>query len=173
MFIECRKTCAMIRSIQSQDIDAITAIYNHYISDTIVTFEIDCITPSVMRQRVKEAREQGYPWLVAEDGSGKVVGYAYAGKWKGRLAYRHSAEISVYLDQQATGQGLGTALYEQLFSELAKRKIHVAIGGISLPNPASIALHEKLGMTKVAHFSEVGFKFEKWIDVGYWQKVIE
>ena len=70
-------------------------------------------------------------------------------------------------------RGWGTKLYEQLFAELSKRHIHVAIGGIALPNPESIALHEKFGMTKVAHFAEVGYKFEKWIDVGYWQKIIE
>ncbi len=112
------------------------------------------------------------PWLVAENDSGVVVGYAYASKWKGRCAYRHSAEVTVYLAPDAAAQGVGTRLYEALFSELRDRGIHTAIGGIALPNPPSVALHEKFGMKKVAHFAEVGHKFDRWIDVGYWQVVL-
>ena len=163
----------MIRSVQPLDIESVAEIYNYYACNTIVTFEIECVSTLDMQQRVNEAQEQDLPWLVAENSHGKVVGYAHASKWKGRCAYEHSVEVSVYLDHQATAQGWGTKLYERLFVELSKRHIHVAIGGIALPNPESIALHEKFGMTKVAHFAEVGYKFEKWIDVGYWQKIIE
>ena len=98
-----------------------------------------------------------------------VVGYVSAAKWKGRSAYRFSVESTIYLDHRSTGQGIGTKLYGQLFSILRSRSIHVVIGGIALPNAASVALHERLGFTKVAHFAEVGFKFGRWVDVGYWQ----
>lgn len=96
-----------------------------------------------------------------------MIGYAYASKWKGRCAYRYSVEVSVYLHAEQSGQGMGTALYSALFKQLSELGYHVAIGGIALPNAASVALHEKFGMKKVAHFKEIGFKFGQWVDVGY------
>ena len=104
--------------------------------------------------------------------AGEVVGYAYATKWNRRSAYRFSAEVTVYLDHGRRGRGIGSKLYQQLLPTLQLSGIHVAIGGIALPNNASVALHEKLGFQKVAQFREVGFKFNKWIDVGYWEKVL-
>jgi phosphinothricin acetyltransferase len=101
-----------------------------------------------------------------------VQGFAYASKWKGRCAYRYSVESTAYLADCSTGRGIGTRLYEALFTELRKSKMHVVMAGIALPNDASIALHEKLGFEKVAHFREVGWKFGKWIDVGYWQLLL-
>jgi phosphinothricin acetyltransferase len=111
------------------------------------------------------------PWLVAEQNR-QVVGYAYAGKWHGRSAYRFTAESTVYLHEQFVGCGLGRELYEALLLELRSKSVHAVIGGIALPNPASVALHEKLGFEKAAHYREVGFKFGRWIDVGYWQKML-
>jgi L-amino acid N-acyltransferase YncA len=87
----------------------------------------------------------------------------------GRCAYRYSVESTVYLDPSFTGKGVGTRLYERLLASLRASGIHVVIGGIALPNPRSVAFHEKFGLTKAAHFNEVGFKFGEWIDVGYWQ----
>ena len=121
-----------------------------------------------MAERICGVAAASLPWLVAEQ-SGQVVGYAYATKWKARSAYRFSVESSVYLAQSVIGQGLGSKLYEALFALLKERGVHVVIGVITLPNPASIAFHEKLGLKKVAHFEEVGFKFNKWLDVGCWQ----
>ena len=92
---------------------------------------------------------------------------------KGRCAYRYSAEVTVYLDAAVVGQGLGTQLYTALFDSLRRSGCHVAIGGIALPNAASVALHEKFAMQKVAHFGEVGFKFGRWVDVGYWQLTLQ
>jgi L-amino acid N-acyltransferase YncA len=100
---------------------------------------------------------------------GVVIGYAYAGKWNVRSAYRHTVETTVYLSNSTLSKGWGTRLYQALFDTLRDKSIHTIVGGITLPNPASIALHEKFGMKKVAHFSEVGYKFGKWLDVGYWQ----
>jgi L-amino acid N-acyltransferase YncA len=100
------------------------------------------------------------------------MGYAYAQPWKGRSAYRYSVEVSVYLDHQITQQGIGSRLYGELFQILAERGFHAVIGGVTLPNPVSVRLHEKFGFEKVAHFKEVGYKFGKWIDVGYWEKIV-
>lgn len=106
--------------------------------------------------------------MVAED-RGVVVGYAYASKWKARSAYRFAVESTVYLDPHYTGKGVGTKLYQELLKILRTKSLHVVIGGIAQPNPASVALHERLGFEKVAHFKEVGFKLGRRVDVGYWQ----
>lgn len=161
----------MIRPVQPTDVPALTDIYNYYIRETTATFEEEEIVSDNMQSRIQKVESSGLPWLVAEE-LDEIVGYAYATKWKERSAYRHSVEISVYVDNHKHGNGWGTKLYQALFTELQKRNIHVAIGGITLPNDASIALHEKFGMVKVAHFKEIGFKFGQWLDVGYWQKKI-
>jgi phosphinothricin acetyltransferase len=124
-----------------------------------------------MARRMEEVWSASLPWLVAELG-GHVVGYAYASKWKARYGYRFSTEISVYLDAAHGGRGMGSKLYDQLFPMLRDRGVHSAIGGIALPNEASVALHEKFGLEKVAHFKEVGIKFNQWIDVGYRQRTL-
>ncbi|WP_438498784.1 GNAT family N-acetyltransferase [Alteromonas australica] len=98
-----------------------------------------------------------------------IIGYAYATKWKERSAYRFSVESTIYLSNEFQGKGLGTVLYASLLNKLKILGINSVIGGVTLPNPASVGLHEKLGMEKVAHFSKVGFKFNQWLDVGYWQ----
>lgn len=162
----------MIRPAEPRDAEAIAAIYNHYIVNTIITFEEEVITAQDITERIKETGAANLPWLVAEE-DGAVVGYAYASKWKGRCAYRYSVECSVYFSPSSVSKGWGTKLYEALFGVLREKSIHVVIGGIALPNPASVALHEKLGMKQVAHFNEVGFKFERWLDVGYWQMSLE
>jgi L-amino acid N-acyltransferase YncA len=161
----------MIRTAIASDADSIARIYNHYILNTIITFEEQAVSASEIVELITEVTSASLPWLVAEH-DGQIMGYAYASKWKGRCAYRFSVEITVYLDPNSVGKGYGTKLYEQLFASLRECGMHVVIGGIALPNTASIALHEKLGLRKVAHFSEVGFKFNKWIDVGYWQAML-
>lgn len=158
----------MIRPVLPEDVPALCAIYNHYVANTIITFEEQLVTEADLLARIRKVEQAGLCWLVADTGQ-DVVGYAYAAAWKERAAYRHSVETTVYLAPAHTGQGWGTRLYAALFAELRKRPVHIAIGGIALPNAASVALHEKFGMKKVAHFSEVGCKFGKWIDVAYWQ----
>jgi L-amino acid N-acyltransferase YncA len=166
---ESAKEVTMIRAATASDADAIARIYNHYITNTIVTFEEDPISSADMASRLAEVTAASLPWIVVEQ-DGEVFGYAYATKWKGRCAYRFSVESTIYLAPGATGKGFGTTLYERLVAILREGSTHVVIGGIALPNAASVALHERLGFEKVAHFREVGFKFEKWIDVGYWQR---
>jgi L-amino acid N-acyltransferase YncA len=159
-----------IRSATVADADTIVVIYNHYVTETIVTFEEVPITASDIVERMQSVWSAGLPWLVAETAEG-VRGYAYATKWKERIGYRFSVETSVYLAHDAGGRGLGSALYGALFPLLEARGIHAAMGGIALPNDASVALHEKFGMRKVAHFAQPGIKFGQWVDVGYWQRV--
>ena len=159
----------MIRAVESYDVDDITDIYNHYITHTIITFEEEPITVAEMQTRITTVTGKGFPWLVCENEQGKVIGYAYASSWRERYAYRFSVEVTVYLAKSAKGNGYGYQLYRALFEVLKARKITTVIGGITLPNSASIALHEKLGMKKVAHFEKVGYKFNQWLDVGYWQ----
>ena len=157
-----------VRPATTADADAIARIYNHYVAHSIVTFEEEAVSVDDMAGRIGQVLAEGLPWLVGEEG-GRVVGYAYASKWKRRYGYRFSVESTVYLDPGCMGRGWGTRLYEGLFPLLSDWGAHLVIGGIALPNDASVALHEKVGMEKVAHFREVGIKFGQWIDVGYWQ----
>ncbi len=158
----------MIRQAVATDAEAVACIYNHYIRETIITFVEQPVSPSEMAERIAQTAAASLPWLVAEQ-SDTIVGYAYASKWKERSAYRFSAETTIYLVPGCFGKGIGTSLYQALLKQLKDLGLHVAIGGVALPNAASVALHEKLGFRKVAHFGEVGFKFDKWIDVAYWQ----
>ena len=103
---------------------------------------------------------------------GEIRGYMYANKWKSRSAYRYSAELSVYVRHGHQGRGLGKMLMDRFLHELKSCGYPTVIGGIVLPNERSIRLHESFGFKKVAHFSEVGFKFGKWLDVGYWQRIL-
>jgi phosphinothricin acetyltransferase len=160
-----------IRAAEAADAGAIAAIYKHYVTESAITFEEEPPAPEEMARRMEQVRSASLPWLVAER-DGQVAGYAYATPWKARAAYRFSVEITVYLAQEHAGRGIGSALYDELFRILQACGVHAVMGGIALPNAASVALHEKFGLRKVAHFREVGFKFNRWIDVGYWQRTL-
>ena len=160
-----------IRPATVADGEALARIYNPYILDTIVTFEEEPVSAAEMAERVNEVRALSLPWLVGER-DGQVLGYAYAARWRTRVSYRYSTETTVYLEPGQGGNRYGFRLYEALLEALGGTDVHAAIGGIALPNAASVALHEKLGFTKVAQFAEVGFKLGRWIDVGYWQKLL-
>ena len=165
-----RYICKMIREVKSTDGAEIAEIYNYYILNTTVTFEEEAITATDMAGRIAGITEK-FPWLVYEK-EGKIIGYAYASAWRSRRAYRLSVETTVYLKNGISGKGYGTELYAELISRLQKMSLHAIIGGIALPNDGSIALHKKFGFEKAAHFNEVGFKFNRWIDVTYWQKIV-
>ncbi|GAB2879928.1 GNAT family N-acetyltransferase [Pseudoduganella ginsengisoli] len=158
-----------LRDATVDDAPAIAAIYNPYIIDTTISFEEDPVQDDEIARRIGDVQAAGLPWLVAEE-EGVVIGYAYATKWRVRHAYRHSVESTVYLAPAAARKGVGSALYQALLERLRAGGYHLVIGGIALPNDASVALHEKMGYEKAAHFKEVGFKFGRWLDVGYWQK---
>lgn len=159
-----------LRAVRPDDAAQIAAIYNHYALHTIVTFEEEPVPDDEMARRIRGVLDARLPWLVAEC-DGAVLGYAYASRWKERIGYRFSVESTVYLDQHAGGRGLATQLYTALFDALQTRGTHSIMAGIGLPNDASVALHEKFGMTKVAHLVDAGCKFGRWIDVGYWQRI--
>ena len=160
----------MLRPCTPADAAQICDIYNHYVRETVITFEETPVLEADMGRRIADITSH-LPWLVWE-ADGTILGYAYATPWKVRAAYRHSVESSIYLAHHATGRGLGSRLYQALIAELRQRGLHCVIGGAALPNPASVALHEKLGFSKVAEFREVGFKFGRWIDVAYWELML-
>lgn len=149
---------------------AICAIYNPYVRDTVISFEQEPVSETEMATRIKDYTAL-YPWLVAEV-DGKVVAYAYATRWRTRAAYDHTLESTIYVDRLFFGRGIAKPLYLALLSELKARAVRAVVGCIALPNDASVALHEKCGFVKVAHFPQVGRKFGHWVDVGFWQATL-
>jgi L-amino acid N-acyltransferase YncA len=160
----------MIRSCRPSDASQICEIYNHYVRETVVTFEEVPVTGVDMAERIRQVIDR-LPWVVWEQDA-SIIGYAYAVPWKTRSAYRFAVESTVYISAPFARRGIGTRLYRALIDDLQRRKVHCVIGGIALPNPASVAMHEKLGFVKVAEFTEVGWKFGQWIDVGYWEMIL-
>ena len=160
-----------IRSARDGDADRLCAIYNHYVLTDVATFEEEPVAPVDMRQRVEEVQKVLF-WLVYET-DGAVVGFAYAGKWKVRAAYRYSVELSVYVDPQHVGRGIGKELYADLLSRLRETQVNSVVGGVAGNNPMSIALHHSFGFEQVAHLRAVGYKFRQWIDVRYFQLLLK
>ncbi len=161
----------LIRDVCLSDAAAIARIYNWYIGNTTVTFEVEPVSDAVMAQRITQA-EPNNPWIVLELDS-EIIGYAYVTPWKARAAYRQAKETSVYIQPEFAGRGAGLELMRTLIDKIRSEPIHILIAGITLPNDASVALHEKLGFYHVGKFSEVGYKFKQRIDVGYWQLILE
>ena len=161
------------REVKMEDIPAIHAIYTYYIAHTTITFETERITEEEMRRRVEEIHlRKRYPYLVGEV-DGHVVGYCYLDDWKTRKAYAQTKEITIYLDKDEEHKGYGTILMEQLIHEAVGRGYHVLIGCICIPNEGSVHLHEKFGFRKVGEMTEVGRKFDQWLDIGLWQLTLE
>ncbi len=158
----------MIRDATIKDAKFILEIYSHYVLNTHSTFELHSPSLSEMESKINQSK---YPWFVLEQHE-KIMGYAYATQWKPREAYNKTVEVSIYLATDAHGKGLGTSLYQTLLEKLRFEGYHSILAGISLPNDASIRLHEKLGFLKVGQLKEVGFKFDRWIDVGYWELIL-
>ena len=158
----------MIRTVTPADAAAIAEIYNYYVLQTTISFEEAPVSADDIAQRIQQVMALHLPWLVCEI-DGVILGYAYANKWKERSAYRYAVESSIYLRNGISGKGLGSALYERMLADLRMRGKHTVIGGVTLPNEASVRIHEKFGFEPVARFKEVGKKFGRWLDVGYWQ----
>ncbi|MFY0644833.1 MAG: N-acetyltransferase [Bacteroidia bacterium] len=156
-----------IRKANAADAAQIAEIYNHYISNTIITFELEEIDSEEMNSRIQSIQKK-YPFIVLEQDD-QILAYAYASQWKERKAYQYTCESSIYVKREFLGHGYGFSLYKSLIDSLEKSHYRRVLGGIALPNDASIALHEKLGFTHSGTLTNVGFKFEKWVDVGYWQ----
>ncbi len=160
-----------IRDAVSEDSIRLAEIYHPYVLNTAISFEELPVGATEMAARLGKLVQEGLPWLVAEY-NGTVVGYAYATKWRERHAYRFSVECTVYVAESFHGKRVGNALYGALFQKLKFSGYHSVLAVIALPNSASIGLHEKFGMQKVAHFSQVGFKLGAWHDVGNWQVIL-
>ena len=152
-----------IRKAVEQDGAALAAIYEPYVSDTVISFEAVPPTSEEFGERIAKCLPT-YPWLIAEV-HGQIAGYAYAGSHSGRAAYDWSADISVYLAPAYHRQGIGRTLYEALIALLRYQGYHALFSGITLPNEASIAIHSAIGMREVGVYREVGFKFSQWHDV--------
>jgi len=161
----------MIRPVTPADAQALANIYNPYIRDTTITFEEVPVTAEEMAARIAKVTAE-YPWLVWEEG-GRVLGYAYSSVWRARAAYRYSTETAIYLATDQRCRGIGVRLYQALLDELRVRGFHLVLGGVALPNDVSVRLHERLGFRKVGHMREAGRKFDRWIDVGFWELLLE
>ncbi|MFD0964116.1 GNAT family N-acetyltransferase [Pseudofulvibacter geojedonensis] len=160
----------MIRKATLNDVKVITNIYNYYVENEMPTFEENPVTTDFFKEKISTSSDR-FPWLVYELNS-SVIGYAYASPWKPRSGYRFTAEISIYLQHNNTEKGIGSLLYKELIKQLKEKGFNSIIGGITLPNPPCVRLHEKFGFEKVAQFKQIGTKFNKWADVGYWQLLL-
>jgi len=160
-------TNGIIREVVKADSAGIIQIYNYYVENTSISFEEKPVTEQEMERRIG-AVTQNYPWLMYEE-SGEVLGYAYINRWKERSAYRFTAETTIYVEKSRAGQGIGSKLLSVLMDRARAMGLHALIAVIAQPNEKSVALHEKFGFKKVAHFAQVGFKNDRWVDVGYWE----
>jgi phosphinothricin acetyltransferase len=159
-----------IRLATVHDAAGVQAIYAPVVRDTAISFELDPPSVEEMRARIAKAREAELPWIVMDDG-GRIMGYAYASRHRGdRPAYRWSVEVSIYMHADARGRGLGRQLYVALFGVLAFQHIQKAYAGATLPNDASVGIHEGLGFRKVGVYEEVGYKLGRWHDTIWWVK---
>ncbi|MEM8809069.1 MAG: N-acetyltransferase family protein [Cyanobacteria bacterium P01_G01_bin.38] len=164
-------TSAIIRPAIPDDVIPLTELYNDYILKTTITFDV---IPYTVEQR-REAwfthyKDTGRHRLLVAELNGNLVGYATSSQFRTKAAYDTSVETSIYLHPDAQGQGLGTRLYETLFTVLKAEDVHRAYAGITLPNPKSIALHEKFGFQSVGRYREVGRKFDRYWDVEWYEK---
>ncbi|BAY34514.1 phosphinothricin N-acetyltransferase [Nostoc carneum NIES-2107] len=143
------------------------AIYAPIVRETTISFELEPPSEVEFQQRI-ESYQQQMPWLVCEI-NGEIVGYAYASPYRTRAAYQWSVESSVYVGEKYRRQGIAKALYTALLKLLQLQGFYNVVAAIALPNPASVALHEAVGFVSVGVFQRVGFKFSKWLDIGFWQ----
>ncbi len=160
-----------IRTVDIDDSADILRIYSHYILNTAYTFEVDVPTISQFTKRVAEISRE-YPFIVYVK-DGKTVGYAYASKHKERAAYCYDVDVSVYLDTEYLGAGIGTKLYDMLIEMLKKQGFYNAYAGITVPNERSVELHKKYGFEDIGVFKKTGYKFNKWYGVQWMGKALQ
>ena len=158
-----------VRRATANDAAAIASIYAPYVQASVVSFETEAPDEAEMRDRI-EAGGDLYPWLVAHDEDRSAVGFAYACAFRARPAYRFTVETTVYVADGAHRRGIGTLLYGALLPVLEAQGFAQAIAAITLPNEASVRLHERLGFQQIGTYERVGFKFREWRSVGLWQR---
>jgi phosphinothricin acetyltransferase len=161
-----------IRPARDGDLPAIVAIYNHYIVETAISFDLDPYTLDERRPWFAQFEDSGRHRLLVADDGGEVVGYAGSHQFRTKRAYDTSVETTVYCAPDAVGRGIGRQLYAALFDLLAGEDIRSMIAGITLPNDASVALHESFGFTPAGVMHDVGRKFGRYWDVGWWERVL-
>lgn len=160
-----------IRMAAAADAEQILDIYRPVVLSTPISFEYEPPSVSEMVARIEKTLPQ-YPWLLCEL-DGRVAGYVYAGVYRQRTAYQWSTEVTAYVHEQYRGRGVGSTLYRVLFELLVLQGYYNAFAGITLPNPASVALHESVGFKPIGVYHHVGYKFGQWHDVGWWEHALQ
>jgi len=161
-----------IRDVMPEDAERIQEIYSPYVADTVISFEITVPDKSEMKKRIEKLLANDFPYIVAENETGTVVGYAYADKFGEREAYRYSFTISIYLDMEVQSRGIGQKLYDELEKRMKKMEIVQILSAITGKNKKSLRFHEKNGFTKIGHFPKVGYKMGEWHDIIWMNKTI-
>ncbi len=159
-----------IRPATASDLESINDIYNQYIRETHYTFDLEPMTMEVRSEWFNHYSDKGRHRLMVAQAGGRVIGYASSSRFRPKHGYDTSVETSIYLAPESVGRGAGSRLYEALFKSIEHEDVHRAYAGITLPNPASIALHERFGFKRVAHFTEQGRKFDRYWDVAWYEK---
>ena len=159
-----------IRHAREADLTQITEIYNHYVINTPITFDLEPYTADQRRPWFAQFSDAGRHQLFVAEGQGTVLAYAGCHGFRPKRAYDVTAEVTIYCDPDARGQGLGTRLFATLFDAISGEDLRSAIAGITLPNDASIALHERFGFTRTGLMRDVGRKFDRYWDVAWYQK---
>ncbi len=163
-------TTLAIRAAEPDDLDSLTALYNHYVSSSPATFDIEPLSLDARREWMSHYAATGRHQLWVADRAGEVVGYTCSSVFRPKAAYRTSVETTVYVAQDAVGAGVGRALYAHLFERLRGEDLHRAFAGVTLPNAASEALHLEFGFERIGVFEQAGRKFDRYWDVVWLQK---
>jgi phosphinothricin acetyltransferase len=161
-----------VRAATEHDLDAINDIYNHYVASAHYTFDLEPMSRDARREWFTHYAEKGRHRLLVGLAEGRLIGYASSSRFREKPAYETSVETSIYVTPDAIGRGAGSRLYAELFHSLEGEDVHRAYAGIALPNPASVALHERFGFKRVAHFTEQGRKFGRYWDVAWFEKLL-
>jgi phosphinothricin acetyltransferase len=159
-----------IRAARSEDLERINEIYNQYVHETHYTFDVMPMSMEARLEWFSHYAQHGRHRLLVAQAADEVVGFASSSRFRPKQAYETSIEVSIYLAPEAVGRGAGSKLYEGLFRSVQDEDVHRAYAGIALPNPASIALHERFGFKRAAHFTEQGRKFGRFWDVAWYEK---
>ena len=171
-FKDTRTESIKIRDVLPEDAERIQEIYSPYVADTTISFEITVPDKSEMQIRIEKALSNGFPYIVAENENGTVVGYAYADRFGEREAYRYSFTISIYLDMEVQSKGIGQKLYDELEKRMKKMGIVQVVSAITGKNEKSLKFHEKNGFIKIGHFPNIGYKMGEWHDIIWMNKTI-
>jgi phosphinothricin acetyltransferase len=166
-------TIANIRLARESDLERLTEIYNYYVMNTPITFDLHPFSVAERCEWFRHYSASGRHRLLVAETDGLVAGYVTSSRFRPKAAYEASVETTIYLAPEATGRGMGTDLYTALFAALAEEDLHRAYAGVTLPNPASTALHRKVGFRSIGVYREVGRKFGKYWDVEWFEKPLD